>query len=167
MAISPKVGIFKKTYASENAARDIRDLMKSSLNNFIAGMNTDKPDLVLDLVDDEAYFFQTLNERVINLDPFIFFYEADLVPTSVGSETSKKITYVVSLVLTLANDTAEDRGFKLLRYRECLERLFERSFNDIDRRIKLEISAMPPSFVSINSPDDHIGIGVALTFDLT
>ncbi len=164
---TPKVGIFKKTYSSESFARDLKALMVANLNNFIDGMNVDKPDLTLKQVAADAYFFQTLNERVVNLDPFIFFYEANVASDSVGPETSKKYTYIVSLILTLGNETPEDRGYEVLRYRECLERLFEQAWNSINPRIKTEISAFPPQLVSINSPDDHLGAGVALLFDLT
>ncbi len=167
MSFTPKPGIFKKTYSSENAARDIEALLKSDLNAFITGMNTDKPDLTLELIDDDAYVFQTLNDKVLSFNPFIFFYESGLETRSANAATEKAIVYTIALVMDLTNDAPREQGFRLLRYRECLERLFEKAWNSVNKRIRLEISAFPPDLVSINSADSHIGVGINLSFNIT
>jgi hypothetical protein len=61
-------------YDLENLLDDIETVLKTNLNTKITQLNTEKSDaIVLRSVPSQAYFFETLDQRVANYNPFILY----------------------------------------------------------------------------------------------
>jgi len=159
---------FKKEYNVETFFGQLEPFLIDNMNPFITQMNSDRPDQTLKSINDEAYFFQTLNETTINFDPFIFYGESPNTVESANSATNKLYTVDLAVILAVGNEKPYDLGIKLLRYRQIFEILFEKGFNSIERRVKLEITSMSPfPFKMTNSSDPYAGIGINLELALS
>jgi len=159
---------FKKEYNVETFFAELKPFLIENMNPFITKMNTDRPDQTLKSINDAAYFFQTLNETTISHNPFIFYGESPNTVESANSATNKIYTVDLAVILSIGNQKPYDIGIELLRYRQIFEILFERGWNSVNNRVKLEISSMSPfPFKLTNSSDAYAGIGINLELALS
>ena len=159
---------FKKAYNIEKFFVEMEQFLKDNVNPFIDKMNADKPDLTLKSIDNAAYFFQTMNETTVNFDPFIFYGEQPSTIKGINSSTSNIYEVDVAVIMSIGNEDAYVAGNKLLRYRQILENLFEIGWNQVNNRVKIEVSSMSPfPFELTNSSNPYAGIGVTLEVGLS
>lgn len=155
----------------EQILRDIGSFLVSNLNNQIAVLNAKKSaegvaEPVLNTVSNDAFFFQSLNEKVANYDPFIF-YDVDLPNTTpiTGATGTRAEVDVLAVVSDHGND--DDIGYRMLRYHRVLKDLFEKNATKVNNRIKLEVGDLSPVSLRIqNSSENYRAVGVTLTFDI-
>lgn len=132
-------------YDIESLLVDILGFMKAGLNTRIAAIETEKnDDIVMKPVGEDSYFLQTLNNEVVNTDPFIF-YGVDVIDTdSNGPGVLQDITIGVILVL---EDTGEDAFVqnRMLRYLRALTEIFQENWDKTNNKVKLKTKAYPPT----------------------
>lgn len=145
---------------------DFETFIKANLNTYITQVNTEKSDSLLKTIDSNAYFFQTMNDRVANYDPFIFYGISDLESIGIGPQLSEK--YMIDLIVVLT-DTGQDllTGKKLLRYNRALKEMIKKSWDIIGKGMKLKISSLVPvAFKLANSSNEYRAIGITIEVNL-
>lgn len=151
-----------KKYDTEEFLRDIETFLKTKLNDAILAMNVEKPDMVLKTVSDNAYIFQTLDNKVVNHSPSIFYYIDDIQSEGIDSATSEEVSIEVVVILSDTKDGL--LPYRLLRYLRVLKDLFNLNFNKVhfSKKVKVE-SLVPITFALQNSTNYVHAIGVKLT----
>lgn len=151
-----------KKYDVESFVRDIETTLKTKLNDVIDAINTEKNDtIILKNINDNAYAFQTLNDKVLSYSPFVFYYIQDIQGTGIGPATSQDIALEVVIIL----EDKQDHKFQyeLLRYLRALIELFNNNFNNIKYSKKLTIESLTPvQFRLPNSSKYNSAIGVSI-----
>jgi hypothetical protein len=151
-----------KKYDTESFLRDIETFLKANLNNAITALNTEKGDFNLKLVDDLAYIYQTLDDKVVNFSPALFYYIDDIVSEGIHSATSEEIT--VELVIILADEKDNLTQYKLLRYLRVLKDLFNLNFNKVHYSKKVKVESLVPIVFALQNTTNYVhAIGVKLT----
>lgn len=158
-------------YDIEALLGDIETFMKANLNTKLTAISTDKNDGISLLpVDSNGYFFQTLNDKVTNYDPFVFYGLQDIDnkggQAGIGPGTEKK--YSISVMICVS-DTGQDVNItkRVLRYSRALSELFETSWDRVGKSIKLKVQSLVPiPFTDINTSENFRVVGVLLEANL-
>ena len=152
-----------KKYDSEKFVNDVTSYMKQHLNTYIDNINLEKDDgMIINSIADEAYIFQTLDDKVVNHSPCVFYYIDDIVSEGIGPETSEQV--MLDIVIIMSDPKDGSLAFRLLRYLRALKELFNEGFNSLNYSKKINIeSLVPVSFALQNSSDYVHAIGVRLT----
>lgn len=141
--------------------------VKEKINPAILAMNTEKNDsIVLKTIDDKAYAFQTMSEKVMNYNPFIYYglLECPTKAEFMAIAKSPKI----ELTIVIADPEDGNTAIRLLRYQRVFEEMFlDQMFpiKGINTRVKIE-NLEPVSFKSVNSDTHFKAIGVIIELDL-
>lgn len=151
-------------YDVEQFLNDLATTLQASLNTQIDAVTTDKADgMTLKHVDaTNAYFLQTLNEKVANYDPFIL-YGIDKSPTdAIGPTSAKK--YSITIVLTLADEGTDLKIVtRLLRYQRAMVEVLEANWDKIGDGLKLKLDELAPvAWTQQNSNANFQSIGVGI-----
>lgn len=152
-------------YDLESFTSDIETLLKANLNTKIAAIDTEKADgITTGPVNDAAYFFQSLNEDVVNLDPFIFWGVDNIVSDSLGPATLETVSVAIMLVM---EDTAEDGNLRkrMLRYKRALQEVFQDNWDKTSNRVKIKVQTFPPTQFKdeVNSSNEAKAVMVIVT----
>lgn len=156
-------------YDIERFLADVKSFLQSGFNTAIVAMNAEKNDaVVLGQIDSAAYFLQTLNDKVVNYSPFIFYGEGNVIAEGIGPATRKQYSVDVVLVLVDNAEAQDAVPVKLFRYRRILEELFENNWATMKSSVKLKIQSLSPiAFNLVNSSADYRAIGITLDFTLS
>lgn len=151
-------------YDVETFFADLETFMKANLNTKIAAINTEKSDsITLATVADEAYFFQSLDERVANYNPIIFYgLTSDVESDGIGPYTSKKLKVNVTIIVNDQN--LASLGKRYLRYNRALEEIFLENWDRaVNNGIKLKVtSPVLIDFTLLNDSQPYRVVGVEL-----
>ena len=145
----------------------IETYMKANLNTHIGNLNTEKNDsITLSTVSNDAYFLQTLNDRVANFDPYILLAIDDIQGQGIGPGVVK--TLVFTAVIVVADQSMDLLiGRRMLRYGRVLEDLFNDGFGKIIQGATFKINSLVPiAITSVNSNDPFRAIGVEIVSQL-
>lgn len=141
--------------------------LRAKFNDHINAINADKNDgIVLKNVSDKAYIFQSLDEKVANYNPFVY-YGIDSTPTTgTYMALAKTLKIEVSVILADQEDGALFK--KILRYQKALENLFTSEIFPIQGlNEKVVITSLEPvSFKLQNSTSEFKAIGVIIELEL-
>lgn len=125
-------------------------------------VSTEKGDTLLQNIADEAYVFQTLDNGLVNYDPFLF-YGFTILEQRAEYGFSAKILQVEVTIIMAADPSGDDETHKLLRYSRVLQELFEKNWNKVNKRVKLKVTSLEPiGFSLVNSSQPYRAIGVYL-----
>lgn len=154
-----------RRFDMEDFCASIEDLLKSKLNTQIEAIESEKnDDIKLKTIPDEAYFFQTLDERTANYNPFILYGIEDIATTPNGPFAVDELSVSVVVIL-------EDNGIKhpiqrLLRYQRAMKQVFEKYWDQIEAT-KIEIKSLRPiELQALNSSNPFRAIGLNITAGL-
>jgi hypothetical protein len=151
----------------ETVLNSVETFLKANLNAEITAMNTKKADAItLASVDSDAYFLQSLNNRIANFNPFVF-YGVEALKAEAGIGPATKTVYSLNVVIVLA-DAGEDIDVdrRMFRYGKVLSDLFHKNWSRITRSDTVEIESREPvRFKLLNSSDDFRAVGVILRGD--
>lgn len=136
----------KTIYDVENFATDIETILKANLNTKITEINTEKGDFEAELIDDASYIFQTMNEEGAAFDPFLFWGEAENISKSNGPDTAEEVTFDVLIIKEWGNDS--NTSNKLFRWRRALKEIFEKNWDQVNKRMKITVSSVSPEPIS-------------------
>lgn len=155
-------------YDVESLMADIERLMVNSLNSKILAINVEKADsIVLDTIADDAYIFQSLDERVMNRDPFVFYGLANSVEANgIGPAVSKKLKIHIAVISFAQNKS--NIGVRYLRYNRAVEEAFLSQWDSFSSGgVKLKVtSPILIDFTLLNSSDTFRVVGVELEANL-
>ena len=151
----------------ENMVDEVVALVKAQLNTKIAEINAEKADSVtLATIEATAYSVLSLNNGIMNFDPFVVVYVEDIESQGIGPGTADFITLPVIVV---AADMGTDTEIykRMLRYMRALKEIFEENFQRIEPGNNLIIESVAPQYITgLNTNKRHRGAGVALKFTM-
>ncbi len=147
-------------YDAEALLSDIGDHLAANLNTKLAAITAEKADgIVLPTLHASAFFFQTLGEAAINLNPFLIYGIVDQKDEGIGPAVSERIMIQIAIVVSDRLDG--NIGKRLLRYRRALRELFTGSFDKIGNAVKFKVTSLVPiSLELINSDEPQRAIGI-------
>lgn len=147
----------------------IRDFLQTNLNTAITNLNTAKNDgLTLDTVSNDAYFIQTLNQAIVNYNPYIIVGVTDIRgDRSTYSGTVKQLVFQIVIVVADTMDLDLQIGIRMLRYLRILEELFNLGFNKVMPSAKFTVNSLVPiSLTAMDSNDRYRAVGVEIVTSL-
>jgi hypothetical protein len=120
-----------KKYDTETFILAITAYLKANFEAKLTEITNEKnDDITLTSVDTTGgYFVQTLNDKVVNYNPYIFIGIIDkLSSDSIESASAQQIPLEVALVIA---DSGEDSNLwiKLFRYQRAFKEIFENGWN--------------------------------------
>src|SRR5947209_5598149 len=117
-------------YDVENLLTDIQAYMVANFQAKLTEINNEKADgITLSAPDNNAYFLQTINDKIANYDPFVIYGIDRATTDSLGLMSVRK--WIVSVIIVLADTLEADSAntqiisHKILRYSRALTELFE------------------------------------------
>lgn len=154
-------------YDIEDFLDDLLAAMQANLNASITAVNSEKNDsITLAAINNDAYFLQSMNERVANFDPFVFYGYVDPQTKGIGGASAH--TYTIQVIITMIDRQDSEASKRIFRYGRALEDLFHSKFDKIGQnRIQKITSLEPVPIVLGNSSDLYRAIGVNLEVALT
>ncbi len=155
-------------YDMECLCNDLKALLVASLNTKLAAIDAEKADsITLKQVPTGAYFFQELNGRTVNYDPFLLYSIENI---SGGTEQPSYSPMLVDIaVIICVEDDGEDIaiGNRMLRYHRGLKETIEENFDKTTGGIPFVVTSQVPVAVTLlNSSTSHRAIGVKLRANL-
>lgn len=146
---------------------EILAVMQGGLNDRLSAI-TDEKDDDIDLapIDEDAYFFQELNGKTVNFDPFVLYAIQSI--KGEGSEGYTQTQLEIAVVVCLEDQGQDEAiGRRILRYGRALRQLFEDNFQLPESKAKVVVASQVPVEISLlNSSNSHRAIGVTLQVDL-
>lgn len=137
--------------------------MKANLNTYISAINTEKSDsITLATVSASAFFFQSMNDRAANYDPYVSWGVSQAGSVSEGAGVLRALSFYVILVVSDRGEEPE-LGRKMLRYSRALEDLFSRGWAKIRPDATLRLTNLGEvAFRFQDSQDPYRAVGVEL-----
>lgn len=152
------------TYDIENLMDDIETFMKANINTKIAAINAEKADsTVLKTISDSAYFFQSLDERVTNFNPFVFYgLAANIESEGIGPAVSKILPINIAVITFDSNQA--NIGKRYLRYNRAIEEIFLEKWDQVSNnatKVKVRTPVLI-DFTILNDSQPFRVVGVEL-----
>lgn len=157
----------KKVYDLEAICDDIQAILEENLNDKIEEIDNEKgDDIKLKPVNSEAYFFQTLDERVANYDPFILYGLDDMNAEGIGPATAEKP--IINVVLSLVdNGQVGSIGKRVLRYQRAIKETLQDHWDQSGQSMKFRVTGLVPvEYRMLNSSNTYRAIGVTIETEL-
>lgn len=123
-------------------------LMLAKLNAEILIVDTDKADYALDPINDEAWYFQNLDEEVWSYPTFVVWgmYDNPTQTDSQNNNAMKSIQMFFEVCVPDDGGRMEQNVFyKLLRYTRALESVIDKNYDKIRSGLKVQVSSLSPT----------------------
>lgn len=159
-------------YDAEALLNDLENIIKQNLNNKIAEIQAEKEALLgssnfnVPSVDENAYF-DTLDGRESNWNPYVYYGVGDNSPIEIASAEASELSLFFTVVLT--NDANDPNVYrKMLRYIRALQEVVSENFDEIAEASNFKITTLTPSDMRDMDGEDEMGLlhkigGVAIT----
>lgn len=146
----------------------IESFIKANLNTKIAEQNSSNShSLTLKTVDNEAYFFQTMNDAIANYDPFVYYGVSNIqVLDKAGGGVIEEITLHAIICVS---DRGEDLqiGRRMLLYREAWKSLIGSGWALINKAVRMDLTSLVPvKFTEINTNAPYRAVGIEMVVKL-
>jgi hypothetical protein len=137
--------------------------LKLQLAARITSVNDDKDDgFTIDQINDDAWVFLTLDERVNSYTDFVFYDIETVKTTGYGPALSRE--YRIEVVLFIMDRKDNNIEKRVLRYWRALDEAVRDLWNKIDPGLQMEFESLTPIDVKlVNSSHRHKAIGVSTT----
>lgn len=152
-------------YDLESMLYDIEAFLKSKLNDQINSVSAEKGDgLSLDNIGDNAYAVQTMDNKVMNYEDFVYIGCTDIRTIGNGPSTAKDYG-IVCMIVSGGKMNQLQNVKRMFRYGRALERTFELNWDRIGtHRVKFNIESIPPQeYQNINGTKMFQAVGVVLS----
>lgn len=156
-----------KKFDTEDVIAMVLSIMKTggALNTKIAAIEAEKVAAGfgvsdgLDPIDDEAYYEQTWNEKILQRTPGIFYGIEDVQANDGGGVAAKTFTIFVEIVY-LDNGQKNDVMKRIHRYTRALEEVFTEAFDAAAEMGRVKIEAVRPQGFKLElDSDEEIKVG--------
>lgn len=146
---------------------NIEIFLKEKLNDKISAIDLEKNSgWNTELVDENAFIFQSLDNLPVNFDPILFYGISKVEGESIHSANAE--IYSIEISIIKADDESKTIGKKLLRYNRALKEIFqENCFKIGNVRPKIKVSSLQPiSFQLQNSSNQFKAIGIEIELSI-
>lgn len=135
-------------FDTEELLKKTSEVIKSKLNIELSLIDSEKSDYTLDPVNDEAWYFQNLDDQVWSYSTFVVWGMYDN-PTQTDSADNNAIKSVQMFFEVCIPDDCgpinENVFYKLLRYTRALEAVVDKNYDKIRSGIKVKVSSLSPT----------------------
>ena len=144
----------------------------TGLNSVFTALDAEKADgITLKPIPDEAYFFQTMDERVANYDPCLYYEISEIANENNAHQNFKAYTVTVVIIFDPGIEEAAvfSKGTpkRILRYSRALEQFFASNWDSIKKGFTFHVqSLVPVSIQLVNSSKPLMAVGVDLRIGL-
>lgn len=143
-------------YDTETLMKEVLSIMTTNLNTKIASIEAEKiaagfPTTGLKPVDatigadgtPNGYFEQTWSDKILNIDPAIFYGIEETAATGIGPMTEQRFKLFVEVVLV---DSGQDDLTKnrVHRYARALKEIFEENYDRLSFGNQIKIETIRP-----------------------
>jgi len=137
-------------YDIETLVDDLKDMFKNNFSAKITEINTEKGDSLLENPDTNAWFFQVINSKAFNYDPFVL-YAVDPSLGESNSATSSDIVRISFEICITDDGENETDGYfrKLLRYTRAFKEIFDQYGRGLDSSVSMSLGSLSPLGVEI------------------
>jgi len=135
-------------FDTECLLKKTSELMKAKLNAELALIDLDKGDYELDPINDEAWYFQNLNEEAFSYANFVAWGMYDNPEqTSVQNNNAMKNVQMFFEVCTVddGGPISENVYYRLLRYTRALEAVIHKNYDKIRSGLKVQVTSLSPT----------------------
>jgi len=138
-------------------------ILKAGLNTKLTAIGSEKNDgITCKPINDNAYFFQDLNNALTNFDPFVL-YGGSITGTKADFGRASQDMTIYFLIVFADNGVAATSRIAT-RYLRALKETFEESWNLVNNGIKLEIINLDViDLEALNSSTPYKCAGINLT----
>jgi len=152
----------------EEILDNVKTIISDNLSTKLTAITTDKGDsIVLPTLNSEAFFIQTLDERIANFDPFLVYGISNIENESVsnGGHTSQKI--FIECTMVLADNGRSDINRIMFRYARALKEIFEENWQILDSSTRINVTqSNVVGFENLDSSATYKASGVELEINL-
>lgn len=153
----------------EVALYNVQQMFVDNLNAKIDAINTEKNDAtILEHIDtSNGYAMLTLDEKLMNVDPFLAILIDDIRTVSIGAASESAIDL---LCVVIKEDMGEDPQIskKMLRYMRACKEVVEEHFSDKLGTGQVQIANLAPMYLrGLNTSKRFKGAGVALSMPVS
>jgi len=137
-----------KIFDTESFLRASKKVMIDNLNAEIGKINSEKSDFELDLINDEAWYFQNLGDEIYSYPIFVVWGVLNMPETieqTYGSRLRKETAFFEVVLIDSGDTLIENDFFKLLRYARALETVVQENFHQIWSGTKVSVSGLTPT----------------------
>lgn len=158
-------------YDTESIVKDVEALMKLKLNDEITKINNEKnDDLVLDTINNDKYFFETIDDKLLNYKGFFVLYALIETPTS----TPNIENFINGVTVTFQVGTW-DKGelqrtgilYKLLRYQRAIYQVLACNSDVFRGYAKPLVKRLKPDSLNYGTKRIILKSGVDITASVT
>lgn len=148
---------------------NVQQMFVDNLNAKIDAINAEKNDsTVLEHIDTaNGYAMLTLDEKLMNVDPFLAILIDDIRTVSIGAASESAIDL---LCVVIKEDMGEDPQIakKMLRYMRVCREVVEDHFSDKLGTGQVQIANLAPMYLrGLNTSKRFKGAGVALSMPVS
>jgi hypothetical protein len=153
-------------YDLESFLDDLNGVLKAHLNDEVLAIVAGKNGLIsVPTIDADAYYFQTLDQRVVNYSPAVFVFVSNGIPDD-SAGGGVVATYEIDVYVIFGNQNQPDLERLLFRYHEALKNTIAnrwKTFTRLDCRIT---SLEPAGFAALNQTQvvRATGLTIEVTF---
>lgn len=156
-----------QSYDIEALMFELQDMLKLKLNPMITQIATEKNDGISPrLIGANAWAVQSLDEKVMNYDDYVFLLCEQMDADGRGPVTAEK--YTISVVIVSAQVNSENHVNKMFRYLKALKQTIEKNWDSFNsNKIKFSIQQYPPQDLpALNSTKQSKAVAIQLTGSL-
>jgi hypothetical protein len=140
-----------KTYDVETLVDDLVTMFKAKLGAAITSINSEKGDTLLVAPDANAWFFQNLNDKMFNYEPFVFYAVDPILEQSNSASTSENVKISFEIALVDKGEIDTDSFYrKLLRYTRAFREVFLTNGRNIDSSVSMTIGSLSPLGIEVD-----------------
>lgn len=149
-------------YDLESILDDVKTTITSNIGAKITAINSEKSDdAVLVSISNDAYFLQSLDEEVVNKDPFVVYGIEDIESVYQHGNSSEILSIYVAIVIS--DNGRKDINRVLFRYQRILKEIFEENFQNNNFSNKISVTRLTPvAFDAFDSSAQFKAIGIIL-----
>ncbi len=154
-------------YDAETLLNDLFTIFKDNLNAQITKIQAEKDFLLgadnfdMPLIGDDAWL-DSLDDRVANFDPFVYFNYSD--QTIIEQPSAGASDYTIFFTVVKQEQDQLQSYKRMLRYTRALSQVSEKKFDKLTKASVITISELTPTNISLNenSDDMHKLAGIAI-----
>lgn len=150
----------------EELLGNIKTVISDNFNTELTSITTDKGDgIILPTLHTDAYALQSMNDEVMNHDPFIAYGLSNIETVSNGPQVHEKLFFQV--VIVLADGGKKDINRIMFRYARALGKIFEDNWQIVASGTKINVnrSTVVP-FESLDSSASYKAVGIEIEINL-
>jgi len=158
-------------YDEELMLKDIEILFQAKLPAEITAINTEKADaLVLDLIPNDKYIFETLDSRILNYRGFFIMYGLKDTPVrETNTETFLEEVEITFQIATFDKGEKERKNtlYKLLRYRRALKAVILKNPDVFRGYAKPLMKSLKPDAFPYDNKNIILTVGIDIKASVT